>query len=102
MPNFERLVEGVIHCAAERRPDVAEKVHRIIALLNDGVDIWHFPTGSRWHSKSPLEAFGTQVSSLMLLMQLNVGVPESLAHLSKRHGFTLIYISTGALCPYFA
>jgi len=28
VPDFERFVEGVIHCAAERRPDVAEKVHR--------------------------------------------------------------------------
>ncbi|KDQ58675.1 hypothetical protein JAAARDRAFT_206541 [Jaapia argillacea MUCL 33604] len=49
--------DWVIHCAAERRPDVAEKN----------------PEGA---------------------VQLNVGVPEHLAHLSKDLGFTLIYIST--------
>jgi len=54
-PKFK--ADWVIHCAAERRPDVAEKD----------------PDGAR---------------------MLNVDVPESLAQLSKRHGFTLIYIST--------
>ncbi|VDB96028.1 unnamed protein product [Peniophora sp. CBMAI 1063] len=49
--------DWVIHCAAERKPDVAEKD----------------PEGTK---------------------KLNIAVPEHLAKLSKKLGFTLVYIST--------
>ncbi|EIM81101.1 NAD-P-binding protein [Stereum hirsutum FP-91666 SS1] len=49
--------DWIVHCAAERKPDVAEKD----------------PEGTK---------------------KLNISVPENLAKLSKKYGFTLIYIST--------
>jgi hypothetical protein len=98
VPHFEVCVEGVIHCAAERRPDIAEKVC--------GQLFWQMMvliclTGSRWRSKGPLNGCETQIPSLILI-QLNVDVPASLAQLSKRHDFTLIYISTGLFHPSFS
>jgi hypothetical protein len=74
---------------------------RTIVLTDGGVDILHCLTGSRWRSKGLQDGCETQIPSLILI-QLNVGVPESLAQLSKRLGFTLIYISTGLFYPSFS
>ncbi|KAJ2985208.1 hypothetical protein NUW54_g10226 [Trametes sanguinea] len=66
--------DWVIHCAAERRPDVAEKD----------------PEGAR--KVRHLSANATR--------SLNVSVPENLAKLSKALKFKLVYISTGeSLAP---
>ncbi|KAF5381345.1 hypothetical protein D9615_008349 [Tricholomella constricta] len=68
----------VIHCAAERRPDVAEKVRYLVSAAV------HLPFGSPDSFKRDPE--GTRI--------LNAQVPEHLASLSKKLKYTLVYIST--------
>jgi S-adenosylmethionine synthetase len=85
--------DWVIHCAAERRPDVAAKV--CVCSGGDDVD-------ARWGKLQDPE--GTVKvrrpdrlcrSGRWDSPQLNAELPGQLAQLSKKLGFTLVYISTG-------
>lgn len=82
----------VIHCAAERRADVAEKV-RIHLVIKE-------------HYSRPLGSISSREGDLISLLisivasyprsptQLNVGVPSHLATLAVKYNFRLVYIST--------
>ncbi|TFY63329.1 hypothetical protein EVG20_g6358 [Dentipellis fragilis] len=76
--------DWIVHCAAERKPDVAEKVCVLFVLHAMTALPWKRTYSAHWHLSQDPE--GTQ--------KLNVSVPEHLAKLAKELGSTLIYIST--------
>ncbi|KAG8848545.1 hypothetical protein FRB96_001072 [Tulasnella sp. 330] len=73
--------DWIIHCAAERRPDVASQVSPTplnLHLLDTPDACAHIST-----PKNP-----------DLAQRLNAEVPKTLADLSEKHDFILVYIST--------
>jgi dTDP-4-dehydrorhamnose reductase len=95
----------VIHCAAERRPDVAAKVRRShvqadVISDSDFIKPTWLPESRRnanreryLLSKDGRSSYNCSLGSAST--QLNVEVPGHLAALASKLDYTLIYISTG-------
>ena len=93
---FQQLApHWVIHCAAERRPDVAEKVRVHLGIKEQ----YSRPLG---RNSSREGALADLISVLISIgpsyphssTQLNAGVPRHLATLAVKYNFRLVYIST--------